>query len=430
MHFKKLSIRSVAVGAILATLLGTDTRAVAQQETLLHSFNYGSGDGWAPLAGLVFDSGGNLYGTTQWGGTGACSVSGTVVGCGTIFELAPAAGGGWTEKILHEFSSTGPSYPAAGLIFDRAGNLYGTTSSGGKYNNGTAFELIVSAGGKWTLKVLHSFTGADGQSPIGNLIFDRAGNLYGMTSSGGTYNCGTAFELTPLTNGGWKEKVLHSFLDNGTDGFSPRAGMIFDARGNLYGTTSGGGGDAQGTVFELTPTRDGLWGEKVLHSFVAGGLGGNDGYNPRAGLIFDAAGNLYGTTLYGGAYNQGTVLELTLLNGTWTSNLLHSFDNNGTDGYYSIAGLTFDAGGNLYGTTSDGSLPNSYYGTLFELTPTAGGSWTEAVLHYFDINAGDGASPVGSLIFECVRQSLRHDRQWRGLWLRHGVRGHTLVPTF
>jgi uncharacterized repeat protein (TIGR03803 family) len=400
MHYKKPSIRTVAVWAIFGTaLLGTGTRAAAQQETLLHSFNYSSGDGWAPLAGLVFDNGGNLYGTTSWGGTGACSVSGTVVGCGTIFELSPATGGGWNEKILH-LNSTGPSYPAANLIFDRAGNLYGTTSSGGKYNNGTVFQLLASVGGMWTFKALHSFTDADGQNPVGSLTFDRAGNLYGMTSAGGAYNYGTAYELKPVAGGGWREKVLHSFLDNGTDGFSPRAGMIFDARGNLYGTTSGGGIGHYGAVFELTPSTSGSWTEKVLHSFAPSGQGGTEGYYPQAGLVLDTAGNLYGTTPYGGPYNQGTVFELTLVNGTWTSNLVHGFDDNGTDGYYPFAGLTFDAAGNLYGTTENGPLPNSFYGTLFELTPTGGGNWTETVLHYFDSNAGDGYGPGGNLILD------------------------------
>jgi uncharacterized repeat protein (TIGR03803 family) len=402
MRSKKLSIGLTAVLAIFGVaLFVTGTRAAAQQETVLHSFNYSNKDGWAPLTGLVFDGVGHLYGTTLWGGAGLCTISGTLVGCGTIFELTPTTGGRWAERRLHNFGANGldGNYPQASLIFDGAGNLYGTTASGGAQNYGTVFELTPAAGGRWMEKVLHTFKGTDGQSPIGGLIFDATGNLYGMTSAGGAYNYGTAFELTPKPGGGWKQKVLHSFLDNGSDGFTPQAGLIFDAAGNLYGTTYGGGGDHQGTVFELIPTTGGSWTEKVLHSFVAGGIGGTDGYSPVAGLSFDAAGNLYGTTLYGGSYNQGTVFELTLVNGSWTSIVLHSFDDNGTDGSYPGAGLTFDAAGNLYGTTEHGPIPY-FYGMLFELSPTAGGIWTETVLHYFDSNAGDGTGPGGSLIFD------------------------------
>jgi uncharacterized repeat protein (TIGR03803 family) len=228
--------------------------------------------------------------------------------------------GGWSEKVLHSFNDTDGAYSSAGLIFDKNGNLYGTTLEGGDYGCsasgcGTVFELTPTAGGGWTETVLLNFNGSDGSGPQAGLIFDAAGNLYGTTVGGGTncppFGCGTVFELTPTAGGGWTEKVLHSF-GNGTDGANPFAGLIFDAAGNLYGTTYGGGtyrcgASGCGTAFELTPAAGGSWTETVLYSFSRG----NDGFEPEAGLIFDSAGNLYGTTAVGGTYDGGTVFELT-----------------------------------------------------------------------------------------------------------------------
>ena len=185
-------------------------------------------------------------------------------GCGTVFELTPAAGGGWTDRVRHNFGNgTDGAFPDAGLIFDAAGNLYGTTNQGGAYGHwGTVFELSRSphaAGGGWTEKVLHSFgNGTDGIWPYAGLTLDALGNLYGTTTYGGTYNDGTVFELTPAAGGGWTEKVLHNFNNDGADGWFPGAGLIFDAAGNLYGTTWYGGTHGQGTVgggtvFEISP---------------------------------------------------------------------------------------------------------------------------------------------------------------------------------
>jgi len=206
----------------------------------------------------------------------------------------------------------------------------------------------------WTEKVLHSFhrNGTDGYTPQASLIFDAAGNLYGTTVDGGTYRGGTVFELTPQAGGGWTETVLHSFHRNGTDGASPYAGLVLDAAGNLYGTTVDGGTYGRGAVFELTPEAGGGWTEQVLHNFG----NGTDGAFPYAGLVLDAAGNLYGTTCQGGTHGRGAVFELTpQAGGGWTDKVLHSFDP--TDGYYPEAGLIFDAAGNLYGTTLGRSRP-------------------------------------------------------------------------
>ncbi len=292
---------------------------------MLHSFGKGT-DGFYPYAGLVFDPSCNLYGTTQPGGA---------YNYGTAFGVDAQGGGGWTEKVLHSFNNPNAATPRAGLTVDSSGNLYGTTRSSGAYGVGTVFELTPKAGGGWKEKVLHNFNGSngkDGASPVAGLISDSSGNLYGTTSGGGAYVYGTVFELTPKAGGGWTEKVLHSFGGKG-DGISPYAGLIFDSSGNLYGTTSSGGSDGYGAVFELTPEADGGWTEKLLHSFIVNGK--NDGYSPVSSLVFDSSGNLYGTTQSGGTYYVGTVFELTpKAGGGCTEKIVHNFDsNNHKDGY-------------------------------------------------------------------------------------------------
>jgi uncharacterized repeat protein (TIGR03803 family) len=337
-------------------------------ESVLHSFNHNGKDGYEPYAGLIFDSAGSLYGTTLEGGTGLCMGSvGYVIGCGAVFELTPASGGKWTERVLHDFNNKGTDAqnPEAGLTFDAAGNLYSTTNAGGAYASGTAFELTPKAGGDWTETVLHDFNNkaTDGNYPYAGLIFDATGNLYGTTYLGGTYGHGAVFEMMPAAGGGWSETVLHNFKGGSTDGRGPYAGLILDAAGNLYGTTTYGGVYGHGTVFELTPAAGGAWTETVLHDFGHG----TDGYEPYAGLILDAAGNLYGTTVLGGTYGSGTVFELTpATGGSWTETVLHHFGN-GTDGARPYGGLIFDAAGNLYGTTQQGGAYG--YGTVFEITP-------------------------------------------------------------
>jgi uncharacterized repeat protein (TIGR03803 family) len=332
-------------------------------ETVLHSFNNDGTDGWYPDAGLILDGAGNLYGTTIYG-----------AGYGAVFEMSPNQGGGWTETVLYTFNGNGDGrYPHGSLVFDDAGNLYGTTDNGGIYCGlfqgcGTVFELTPTQGGGWTESVLHSFdnNGTDGINPVAGLIFDAAGNLYGTTFAGGTYGNGTVFEMSPGQGGGWTETVLHSFGPV-PDGQQSWAGLIFDAPGNLYGTTRTGGTYSLGTVFELTPNQSGGWTETVLHSFGSG----QDGFQPLYGsLIFDATGDLYGTTQEGGVYDYGTVFEVAPNgSGGWTETLLYNFcsQNGCADGYFPFAGLTSDAPGNLYGTTYLGGPYDD--GTVFELTP-------------------------------------------------------------
>jgi uncharacterized repeat protein (TIGR03803 family) len=242
----------------------------AWTETILYNFKgTGFNDGQNPTAPLAFDAQGNLYGTTYWGGAatyGQCSSGGG--GCGVVFELSPNGSGGWTESVIHIFSSGNGDgfYPFAGLMVDPSGNLYGTTTSGGFFTScdnsfycGTVFELSPAPGGAWTETLLHSFSGTEGSSPQSALTVDATGNLYGTTYVGGVYNGGTAFELSP-SGGGWKQTVLHSF-GNGNDGVAPEAALVLDASGNLFSSTPYGGADVTGscasfgcgTVFEIMP---------------------------------------------------------------------------------------------------------------------------------------------------------------------------------
>jgi uncharacterized repeat protein (TIGR03803 family) len=339
-------------------------------ETVVYNFCSADNctDGGVPLAGLISDAAGNLYGTTATGG----SYSGCREGCGTVFELTPGTNGTWTENVLHSFGNGADGQaPYASLIFDATGNLYGTTLYGGTYGAGTVFQLTPGAGGAWTENVLRSFgTGKDGYGPYGSVVLDAAGSLYGTTSEGGYRHhpgcglgCGTAFQLTPGADGKWAFRVLHIF-GNGSDGRDPYAGLALDAAGNLYGTTLRGGSDGYGTIFELRRGANGKWTERILRSF------GSDasGAGPVASLIFDAAGNLYGTTGEGGRYGWGTAFELGRgTNGKWTYNVLHSFGRF-PDGTVPWASLTFDTAGDLFGTTSDGGAYN-VGGTVFEIKP-------------------------------------------------------------
>jgi uncharacterized repeat protein (TIGR03803 family) len=360
-------------------------------EKVVHNFGTGHNNGLSPYTGLIFDGSGNLYGTTVMGG----SENG-----GTVFETSPNGSGGWTTRVLYNFgiSGTDGQQPYAGLIFDGAGNLYGTTSAGGSEGYGTVFELTPNGSGGWREVTLHNFGIAytDGIYPYAGLIFDGSGNLYGTTSKGGSEGHGTVFEMTPNGSGGWTEMVLHNFGITGTDGMGPYADLIFDAAGNLYGTTALGGSEGEGTVFEMTPNGSGGWTERVLHNF---GIGDADGLYSYAGLIFDSAGNLYGTTAGGGSADDGTVFEMTSNgSGGWTERVLHNFGISGTDGMGPYAGLIFDAAGNLYGTTALGGSEGE--GAVFEMTPNGSGGWTEVALHNFGISDTDGQQPHAGLIFD------------------------------
>lgn len=302
----------------------------AWQKNLIYSFT-GGHDGSSPNGGLVFDNAGNLYGTAH---------SSTTF-CGTVFELS-AGTSGWTEQTLHEFTGQGDGcLPTPGLTIDGNGNLFGTTEQAGCGSaSGTVFELAHSVSG-WTETILHCFTGFGGQTPMGGVALDSAGNIYGTTSVGGAYGGGTIFKLT-CTQTGCVAAKLYDFT-GGDNGTNPSVGVRLDSAGNLYGT-AGGGADNVGLVYKLSPT-SGLWRFSVLHTFTGGG----DGGNPSNTLWVGPAGTIYGTTMHGGGHQWGTVFKLVRSNtGHWTETVLRSFSN-GTDGA-EPSGVILDAFGNLYGT--------------------------------------------------------------------------------
>jgi uncharacterized repeat protein (TIGR03803 family) len=369
MHSKPLQLLFAASLVLFASLLPS-TLFAADSETVLLSFNGGDGD--VPYAAPIFDSKGNLYGTTEYGGSS---------GDGAVFELTPS-NGKWTEKTLYSFNGTDGALPAPSLIMDAAGNLYGTTLEGGSDGNGTVYELSPSKNG-WTATVLYNFNGQDGAESEGSLALDSKGNLYGTTTYGGANGDGAVFELTS-SNGKWTEKLLYSFNPNGQDALFPEAGLIVTAKGTLYGTTYGGGSNGAGAVFEMSPGANGTWTEKVLHSF---NLNGTDGIQPEAPLVMDSKGNLYGTTSAGGADDAGIVFRLTGNGkGGWTEKVLYSARS--TDGSVLFGPLSFDANGNLYTSTYAGGAYT--YGAVIELKPANGGAWTESVLYSFNPKTGDG----------------------------------------
>jgi len=304
------------------------------KETVLHIFGaFGSNDGTQPFSTLAFDSAGNLYGTTNQGGGGA---GGTFClnGCGAVFKLAPNGDGTWTESVIHSFPGTAGNTdgqnPHGGVVFDSAGNLWGTTQNGGNMEAclqfidvtgcGTVFELTPQANGQWAESTLFEFDGeASGFNPWDGLVIDNAGNLYGMVTNGGGGN-GAVFQITPQPDGSVVESVIHPFTVCGTvctDGANPENGITIDPLGNLYGTTDlgGGGGSStgDGTVFELKPESDGSWKETVLHRFTGGADGG---FPLDDHVAVDAFGNVFGTTLNGGQKGLcpsgcGVVFEIT-----------------------------------------------------------------------------------------------------------------------
>jgi uncharacterized repeat protein (TIGR03803 family) len=331
----------------------------------------------------------------------------------TIISLVLAANAGaQTETVL--FSITGGAdgvYPFGGVISDAAGNFYGTTEYGGVNGAccGSVWEISPASAGGYTETVLHTFTGGtDGATSYAGLVLDAAGNVYGTTSRGGNLHgcggtgCGVVFEFSPNSSGGWSETILHNFTGE-EDGGEPWTSLIFDAAGNLYGTTYGGGSpNGGGVVFKLSPNGSGGWSETVLHTFS----GGADGGNPFGTLTFDAVGNLYGTTTAGGKVDClcGVVFELSpTVSGPWKETLLHTFSGN--DGNTPQAGLVWDTAGNLYGSTVYGGqrfgCDGEGCGVIFELSPGAGAPWKYTAFHIFNQNQlARGIYPQGDLLLD------------------------------
>ena len=336
---------------------------------------------------LTFDPQGNLYGVTEEGGL---ECQGFRKGCGSVLKLVPRPGGEWEAQILHRFmGGTDGQLPYAGVVLDSEGNLYGTTAAGGLVQeggdgDGTVYE-ISPQGKNWKETILHVFAqqAPDGESPTGALTFDQNGNLYSTTYE--SYGCGagTVFELSPNRNGGWSENLLYCF-ENGLDGQYPTTGVIFDAEGNLYSTTYLGGATGYGTAFELSPSGGG-WTESVLYSFSA-----STGESAYAPLARDQAGNLYGIT-------DSSVFELTPSEGGWSYSSLYT--NPGGPNGVAPYSLMIDETGNLYSTGTGGSGNcKGGCGTVFKLTPESG-AWQFTVLYNFPGGFG-GEFPLGGLIMD------------------------------
>ena len=396
-----VSLRAaVSALAIVMVLIFAATPVQAQTFTVLHSFT-GGGDGANPVAGLTLDRAGNLYGTAAQGGNTPYTC-GSTRGCGTVFKIA-RAGAGWITTPLYKFNGGDGLSPLGRVSFGPDGTLYGTTYAGQGYSCscGNVFNLKPPARrpatplAPWDETVIHQFSPeyGEGTSPRGDLAFDAAGNIYGTTFTGGNWNlcsggvgCGTVYELT-RSGGSWTENVLYAFNEAA---YYPESGVILDASGTLYGTATQGN-FYYGAVFELTPSGSG-WTESTLHNFPDG-----SGVVPVAGLVFDGAGNLYGatvaTTANGGG---GTVFQLTPSGGGWSFDNLYTLTGGGSGRTGPQGNLLVDAAGNLYGTTSSEGAYGK--GTVFKLTPGIGG-WTYTSVHDFT-GGSDGANPMDGLVMD------------------------------
>jgi uncharacterized repeat protein (TIGR03803 family) len=379
-----LRVKFLSIGAASAAFFLLSMAAFSQVvEQVTYPFTGKTGSG--PRTNLVFGPSGKVYGMTTNGGTSGNSECGES-GCGVVFELTPKTTGNWGYQALYLFKGgTDGLAPYGNIVFDTAGNLYGTTSGGGAYNEGTVFKLTPSSEGQWTETILHSFSGTDisgdGATPRAGLIQDGKGNLYGTTYSGGTTNNGTVFELSRSKDESWSESVLYSFLGGKSDGAAPSAEVKLDGAGNLYGTATDGGSKLMGVVFELAPAAGG-WEETVLYNFP-----GEDLAASRAPVWLDSSG-IYGTTC-GQFPNQGTVFTLAKTSGVWKETTLHTFGKSG-DGSCPISGLASDSKGNLYGTTSLGGASNN--GIVYEMVKGSGGTWSERLIYGF-AGGSDGSLP-------------------------------------
>ncbi len=403
--FARRLSRGISTTLTLALFAGLAASAQTKFRTI---HNFTGPNGSYPAKDMIVDAAGNLYGTANQG----------ALGSGMVFRLSPTAGGKWTSTLLHRFHETfggtngaGGGYPSSNLVFDKNGNLYGLASSGGGTGCdgagcGIVYELSPNPAGVWKETVLYAFQGgADGGYPAGKLVMDAAGNLYGTTPQYGSSGFGVAFELSP-TSGGWVQTVLHAFT-GGSDGEVPYSGLTFDGAGKLYGTTQSGGALGKGTVFQLSPGTGGTWSNAVLYSFAGGTA---DGSAPLSSVVFDTAGNLYGTTYGGGgksAGGYGTVFELTPgTGGTWSETVLRTFysssdGSTGPGGGYPYSSVVLDAAGNVYGTTSLGGSTPPGAGVVFKLSRKASGGWTESVLHSF-ANGADGSVPFSGLTWDAA----------------------------
>jgi uncharacterized repeat protein (TIGR03803 family) len=412
MKYTGLTFVRATLGALLlALMMVAASPAMAQREWTVHSFRFPGVQGNAPQGTLVADRAGNLYGIAAGGG-----LFNNGIVYELVRPVPPKTG--WTQNVLFNFpGDAGGAWPAGGLVFDSVGNLFGMTFFGGLIQGsgdtccGVVFELSPPAtnGGAWTESVLHVFGGVangDGATPR-ELLGDENGNLYGVTAQGSVDSnsgcgdgCGTVFQLSsPASPGGvWTETILHSFVYPQA---SPVGRPVLDSQGNLYGMAEMGGRFDKGLVYRLLrpPTVGETWTYGVLHAFGAESINSPDGTEPVAGLSLRGKRILYGITFGGGLYNFGTVFQLVppeVAGAPWTENVLYSFQGGESDGSNPDGNVIFDSAGNLYGTTFSGGSANG--GTAFKLTPPlSDGPWTETILHSF---SGKGAlNPTGGVIF-------------------------------
>jgi hypothetical protein len=410
-------LRLVHAAVLIAALSSLCASGFAQTESPIISFN-GDLDGASPATTLIADSAGNYYGTTFSGGSYVHQPC-AFYGCGIVFELSPNTSGGWGETVLYAFTGGADgANPAAGLVFDSQGNLYGTTSAGGHVTSGcnnsgcgTVFEISPSSSGFWTETTLYSFKGGnDGWYSEAPVTFDAAGNLYGTTSTGGPgkscasgNGCGEVFKLTPNGTGGWTYSIVHFFSD-GKDGGRPYAGVVVDHAGNIFTSASEGGnntfcGPGCGTVDEFSPSGAG-YKLRVIHTFSS-----QDGSYPVGGLLLDSSGNIYSPAQLGGdkagvchsVGGCGAVLQLTPnSSGGYTPSIAHSFTG-GSDGYGPVSNLTMTPSGVLYGAAlgaPSGATGNCFgpCGFIYQLTPSGTGTWNESVVYTFT-GGTDGGAP-------------------------------------
>ncbi len=392
----------LVVFVIAAFVAMADARLAPAQEQIIYSF-VSESSGYNPHDPMAIDSQGNLYGIMTGG----------------IFKLSPPseAGGQWTEQELYDsLTVPGLHSPSFGLVLDAKGNLYGISPNDTEIDGQSILGYVAevsppsTAGGTWNAQIIYMFLESNSVANCGDpksyLTIDSKGNLYGTCTNGGANGVGGVYELSPPTEAGgqWTEQLIHSFAQDGVDGNSPQqnAGLIFDAQGNLYGATVYGGTDDAGVVYELSPRTGGEWTETILFNFVLSGPNA-----PYGAVVFDHQGNLYTTTYDGGTGGVGAVVELSppaKQGSEWTLTQLYAFSGKTTDGRNPDAGVLFDSAGNLWGTTFHGG---PYYqtnqansdGALFELMPQSGGGWQEVVRHFFG-GPGDVFSAAGPMVMD------------------------------
>jgi len=395
--------RAAALAVALAAAIPAAAIAAPTAQTI---FSFGVGpQGAYPRSGLIIDKAGALYGTTSAGGnTSDCF---QVPGCGVVFKMvAPVAGQSTaTQTVLYSFTGGADgSAPYGGLLMASKGGLYGTTSQGGANGYGVVFKLLPPAKGAtiWTEKTLFSFAnGPDGATPLGALVQDSAGTLYGTTQAGGTSGLGVIFQLTPPKTKGanWQETVLHQFSGQ-KDGGTPVAGLAIDSAGTLYGSTPAYGAFGFGVAFSLSKPAIGktTWTQTILHAFT----NGKDGSYPQGSFIIDQAGELCGTTSNSGTNATGLGVVFKLIppgagKTGWRERVLFNFDSLLSSVAHPAGALAIDSTGALYGTSPAGGA--GQMGVLYKLTPPVRGTgaWTESELEQFESNGSDGAQPTGGV---------------------------------